>query len=416
MFGNNLIWELDEEVSFTLDEDTKHKRVMNFCDRVENVYGEYELSRFIYSQSHSFYENRVDIPYTFLDIIIPKGAKIVRAFKEFINDDFLLRKLQDEASELIQEDKICGKLCLSVHPLDFLSSSETKHRWRSCHSLDGEYRAGNLSYMLDKTTFMAYIKSEEDVILPNFPPTVPWNNKKWRCLFFLSSNRDMMFAGRQYPFNANAAIDKVKDLIAEKLHIKFTEWCDNRISEYTNPTLGATRLRTPYIGLNSSLIKLDELIIDPETPLHYNDLLHSTCYIPKYCYKYKETIFGDEMNVSKNTRFYVGANVPCPCCNEQFITMSQIMTCTDCELKYGNSDSEDFATCPNCGSRFLYDDGFFIDLSFETVCPNCGEEAVACEICGDYGFPDSSDMFYNKKLRGYVCCNCHTEEEEEDDG
>ena len=40
-----------------------------------------------------------------------------------------------------------GYLYLSIHPLDYLSISETNHGWRSCHALDGEYRNGNLSYL-----------------------------------------------------------------------------------------------------------------------------------------------------------------------------------------------------------------------------------------------------------------------------
>ena len=85
--------------------------------------------------------------------------KLVRAFKFFETDKELLNEIQSVASMIIQEDKIEGTLCLSVHPLDFISSSENTHNWRSCHALDGEYRAGNLSYMLDKTTVMCYLNS-----------------------------------------------------------------------------------------------------------------------------------------------------------------------------------------------------------------------------------------------------------------
>ena len=40
--------------------------------------------------------------------------------------------------------------------------------------------------MVDSSTFMCYIKSNDDEILPNFPDTVPWNSKKWRMLLFFS--------------------------------------------------------------------------------------------------------------------------------------------------------------------------------------------------------------------------------------
>ena len=81
---------------------------------------------------------------------------------------------------ILQEDKIEGTLCFSVHPLDFLSSSENTYNWRSCHSLDGEFCAGNLSYMADSATMICYLKSDKEEILPRFPEDIPWNNKKWR--------------------------------------------------------------------------------------------------------------------------------------------------------------------------------------------------------------------------------------------
>ena len=73
-----------------------------------------------------------------------------------------------------------------MHPLDYLSLSENTYNWRSCHSLDGEYRAGNLSYMMDKSTVICYLKSNDDVILSNFGPEVKWNSKKWRVLLYFS--------------------------------------------------------------------------------------------------------------------------------------------------------------------------------------------------------------------------------------
>ena len=47
---------------------------------------------------------------------------------------------------ILQDVKVSGDLVLSVHPLDYLSISDNNHNWYSCHSLDGEYGAGNLGY------------------------------------------------------------------------------------------------------------------------------------------------------------------------------------------------------------------------------------------------------------------------------
>ena len=124
------------------------------------------------------------------------GMKLVKAFKFFEQDKVTLETIQNEASRLIQEDKIEGKLRVSVHPLDFLSASENTYNWRSCHALDGEYRAGNLSYMCDRSTVMVYLCTEDKKKLPRFPASVPWYSKKWRMLLHFSDNWDMIFAGR----------------------------------------------------------------------------------------------------------------------------------------------------------------------------------------------------------------------------
>lgn len=136
--------------------------------------------------------------------------KIIRAFKYFCEDKEILNEIQSIASMMIQNDKVSGILCMSVHPLDFLSVSENAHNWRSCHALDGEYRAGNLNYMADNSTVICYLKSTHKAQLPNFPEDVKWNSKKWRMLLFFDNYYDTMMAGRQYPFTENSLLLYIK--------------------------------------------------------------------------------------------------------------------------------------------------------------------------------------------------------------
>ena len=79
--------------------------------------------------------------------------------------------------------------------------------------------------------------------------------------------------------------------------------------------------------------------------------------------------------------------------------------CNDCELEYGNADSDIFSTCPCCGNRFIFDDGFFVSGAEETICPHCAaENAARCEICGDLVYTD--DIVYDKDRDAYVCKWC----------
>ena len=184
-----LIYEFPETVSFELDAKAKSGKIDEFIGTCEWQFNNDKLADFIKTMSDGFYNNMTTSVYE-LDngTKLPKGMKLVKAFKYFESDKNALHELQSRASQIIQSDKVSGKLCISVHPLDYLSSSENVHNWRSCHSLDGDYRAGNLSYMADNHTIICYLKSEDDTNLPNFPANIKWNSKKWRVLLHISED------------------------------------------------------------------------------------------------------------------------------------------------------------------------------------------------------------------------------------
>ena len=211
-WGGNFIIEVPETVQFELSPEEKKSRLNQFMDMIAEVYDNNELVFFLENVEEDFFSNHLSKDYNFgKDKKIPKGTKIIRAFKYFEKDPRVLEDLQNQASMIIQEDKISGMLCFSVHPLDFISSSENTYHWRSCHALDGDYRAGNLSYMMDESTVICYLRNgSEYKKLPNFPEDVMWNSKKWRMLLFLSDGWDALFAGRQYPFFSPTALELVQ--------------------------------------------------------------------------------------------------------------------------------------------------------------------------------------------------------------
>ena len=218
---------------------------------------------------------------------IQAGTKIVKSFKYFIEHQDLLFDIQNKASEIIQKDKIEGYLTFSVHPLDFLSSSENTFNWRSCHALDGEYRAGNLSYMLDSSTIMVYLKAEQDAKLPNFPDDVPWTNKKWRMLMHFNTGLDVVFAGRQYPFSSPGALDVVREVFyrfmvrekyrwGEMIKDHWSYWHNDYIkdfeySEYSNEdSAGISEDR--YAVINRGIWDIEQICKDVSGSLHFNDI------------------------------------------------------------------------------------------------------------------------------------------------
>lgn len=409
-FQGKLIYTWPEKVTFELSDREKIRKIEDFIWQVEQTWHNKALVLFLESIKDDFYANKLSKVYETEDFTIPKGMKVIRAFKYFASGTELTA-LQNSASMLIQDNKITGTLCLSVHPLDFLSTSENNHNWRSCHALDGEYRGGNLSYMVDKSTFICYLKSEKDEILPNFPNDVPWNSKKWRVLFCLSENWDMIFAGRQYPFSSETGIEFVRDRVLPAAKIgTFTHFMDKLIHSVADENTHM-ELNYQYIPNGSGelvpLIKIVEDYAEYEEPIHFNDLLKSSCYSPHYAFKTVESFWGGHRPIvqmcNNRPHMTIGGHVRCLRCAERPISSIETMMCDSCESEYG--DSENYIICGCCGRRVYIDDAYFIESIDEYCCENCwSANIVACDECGEEILRE--DAIYDRNTEAYYCSNC----------
>lgn len=414
-FGGKLIVEYPEPITFALTEEERQERINNFCAVVRNCSGA-QLSDFIETNSEGFFNNQVMFQYTTEAFKIPKGMKLVKAFKYFERDPETLEKLQSMASMLIQENCVSGKLCLSVHPLDYLSASENNHHWRSCHSLDGDYRSGNLSYMVDSSTVICYLKTKDDEILPNFPEDVPWNSKKWRVWLYMSDDWKVVFAGRQYPFNSMDGMNFVKDVMLPKYgHLgKFQEWMDTTMTSVSNKLNGKTFLtRNPYILIGGYIRPLWQVVVNKSGSLQFNDLISSSTYTPMYAHTSggDSVFYPDGFTAGPNTTVYVGGGVKCLRCGEKDIDLSGSMMCTDCELVYGDCDDDSIEICPACGERYIYDDGIYIESTDMVICPQCADNCCThCDICGEL-MPEQY-IHYDERHDRNVCSNCLEWQEE----
>ena len=411
-----------EKVRFELNENSKCERIEHFQDYIYNLFNDYyhPLAKFLRSLSiEEFYANSILEDYIISERDnkkIQKGSKIVKSFKYFIEDKQLLTDLQNKASEIIQENKVEGYLTFSVHPLDFLSSSENTYNWRSCHALDGEYRAGNLSYMCDRGTMMVYLSGEEKAKLPHFPEDVPWNSKKWRMLLHFDQELNVCFAGRQYPFFSPGALEKVFEIFSNNMSTiertwgngpqreKWLGWYNDYIEKFASQESGREVHFEDdrYYVMNGCICDKYETVLDAPNSLHFNDITRSSCYTkPYYMYKsYYRHLPSD---------FRIGAAVKCLCCGEAIINGDDSMMCSDCECEYGNSDSDEYRTCDCCGTRFYYEDAWWV--GDDIVCPNCADrETFICDECEDRYY-NSEKHYYNGQ---YICDHCLADKEEEE--
>ena len=405
-FGGNLIWECPNKVTFELSQADKKVRLDDFINKISTTFGNDALANFLEDNREGFFTNEV-VESGFIhvgtgDVVeIPTGMKLIKAFKYFENDPITLKDLQTHASMIIQEDKVTGTLCISVHPLDFLSSSENTYNWRSCHALDGEYRAGNFSYMMDKSTIMCYLKGADDAKLPNFPDTVRWNSKKWRMLLFFSDRWDVMFAGRQYPFFSKTALDIIAIHLKNKLTTGYwSEWHNDELKSFTysENNMDGGSLMWNYICLNNELYKTVDIIQDGKYSLHFNDLLRSSCYTPYYSFKYYRPI-------GETPKVHVGAAAPCLMCGQSHMVSTDSLLCEECELEFGNSQDDRYGYCDCCDRRIVIEDAHFIESVGQLVCEWCYDSLVTrCEKCGNDFF--NTDLTYDKDIHSYVCCNC----------
>ncbi len=406
-----MIYEFPQKVNFELGSKEKSMRIDEFISALQGRYDNYDLAIFVEKMKEGFFTNEVLFDYILPDgRKIAKGMKLVKAFKYFEEDKSLLTDMQNHASRIIQEDKIEGTLCLSVHPLDFLSTSENDSNWRSCHSLDGEYRAGNLSYMADKSTIICYLKSSTPCQLPNFPVGELWNNKKWRVLLFFADRWDMIFAGRQYPFATQSGLNFVLHKLIEYKALgkesSWTKWSDFKISSYilNNEPFGLSyKYIPPYCG---ALVKMEDMIIESDFPLHFNDLLNSSCYDAEY--SFIDGCGGRPFcEPDYFPTFHIGGDIPCFECGERLIEGGQdSMRCSTCELEYGTGENDMFGYCDCCGSRMLVDDAYYI--GDDMLCYNCFQaQEVQCEKCGNSFYKE--DISYNRETEQYLCEFCANE-------
>lgn len=407
--GGELIYTYPEKVSFELNKQSQENLVSDFIKNLDSCYENFDLTDFISDMKDCFFNNLTSHNYVTADgKLIKRGTKLVKAFKYFENNKEALNNIQSYASRIIQENKIEGYLCLSVHPLDFLSISENTHNWRSCHALDGSYRSGNLSYMADKSTIVCYLRSEHDEKLPNFP--FEWNNKKWRVLLYLSDDWNMMFAGRQYPFSSDNGIKFILEQLIPASGLTkgytWTNWHDEKIKSFGNHL----DLDEPFYPVGSKLIGKRTLIRDNPGALQYNDLLYSTCYEPIYAFKRSSRkFFDDEWGLSnyKTSRFHIGEAVSCLDCGKKRIGVKSIMRCLKCEVDHGDTVNDDFGYCQCCGRHIFIEDGCWV--GDDLVCDRCIEiETTQCDKCGSIVY--NSDIVYDRKSNKFLCRRCHEEE------
>lgn len=335
---------------------------------------------------------------------IQKGMKPIRAFQkviEYYKDIYEFVGFEEFKNQhsLILNDKLTkGKLCVSIHPLDYMTMSDNASNWSSCMSWvsQGCYEIGTVEMMNSNNVLCCYLEGHDlfnfgkDVELYN-DSSYCWNNKKWRQLVYIT--KDILMSGKAYPYQSKeitfALLSFIKDLAKENLNWTYTfgpELYQDMI--HINNT-HAMNLNREWI-LNGNTFK-HNIIWD--TKGMYNDMFNDND-TPYWCYRNK---------VKKNKIISVSGKSNCLCCNKSVLKYTDEYCYND---RYDNTSNlicnkclDDLFSCHCCYNSSPRES--HIELSIRSrpflkvyrtkknICNNCWKERVRiCPECGQLFYID----------------------------
>ena len=282
------------------------------------------------------------------------GAKASKAIGK-IAMAYNLPKYEDfriAHSQVLNEKSVSGELCLSIHPLDFMTMSDNDCGWSSCMSWadHGDFRQGTVEMMNSPMVVMAYLKSSTDYVL-NSADKVYWNSKRWRQLFIVTP--EVICAIKGYPY-WNEGLEKeamiwIKELVETSDLDGFGPY-DDKLYEYS--------------GHNNYITYGEDTRIPLEfgTKLMYNDLYdRHRIFICEDAYRLPDYIM------------YSGES-ECMCCGGVLYDWESEsdLFCPDCDPVY---------RCSECGDWHTLDE--LIEVDGDYYCSYCYDDhIVECASCG----------------------------------
>lgn len=287
--------------------------------------------------------------------VINQGCKVSKALGQisrlFNIDGFEQFRLSH--SQVLNEKCFNSKLCLSIHPFDYLTMSDNANNWSSCMNWidNGEYRRGTVEMMNSPMVVEAYLPDAHE----KFEPMggIVWNSKKWRELFVVTPQ----FLGgiKGYPF-WNHDLEREVLYILKSLAQQNLGWGYNNDpieggpgEDYIVPEFDNKKYRV-YLNTGSAM---------------YNDFYgqHHLFYV--------------NYNSPADMRINYSGPSECMCCGsvtDSFYREDDLI-CDCCDHS---------TRCCCCGRRDDPAYMFFVESQDEWYCESCyGENFVQCSMCDD---------------------------------
>lgn len=289
-------------------------------------------------------------------IALSKGSKTSKMLRKVVAaympenlkecDDFLTK-----LSLLKNQKSLKGTLCVSVHPLDYMTASDNKESWSSCMSWinDGCYRRGTVEMMDSPIVYCVYLKSHNNEIeFRNHGVDYTWNSKKWRQWIIFDPKDGIMTTVKGYPYQNdkldNAVLDTLQDLD------KNNAWGET-LSFERDDTVNTPNGRYCF-----------------ETDVMYNDFGNGNESHYRLC--------GGERHSTTYINF--SGQAVCMNCGEledsRFNDSEGVLICDEC-------DGDGREMCANCEGRYYTDDMYELDGAW--YCQDCYENYVMHDTVTD---------------------------------
>lgn len=290
-------------------------------------------------------------------------------------------------SQILNQKKLTGNLCLSIHPLDYMTMSHNDCDWNTCmdwtDECGGEYRRGTINMMNSPCVIVAYLTSDT-TFQPCYTYDLEWSNKKWRQLFIVTE--DVISEVKAYPYKneylSTEVLKFIRELAETNLHWLYKD------NIFKLPIWSEVESE----GLDHRIY----IDFSTQSGAMYNDF-SSSCDDTYQMYL--------SSNVDNEVRVdYCGAEM-CLRCGEldgEFES-EHSLTCQDCDP---------YRMCARCDERVPMDslveiDGFMICkecLEYDCyVCPCCDETHLTEYVLRLY---DSLTSKYFKFYNATICEEC----------
>ena len=284
-------------------------------------------------------------------IKVTAGCKPMKAISRITQEFGLdIEDIRLAHSRALNKKKLEGELCLSIHPIDYLTMSDNDCGWNSCMNWreKGGYRMGTVEMMNSHCAVVAYLKGSKDMSIEKH--LSPIANKKWRQLIVVTD--EVITGVKGYPYTSDElsllAISWLKELMESTGHGPYTE---KHVEIDTNCGFWIEELQR-------------EICFEFSSRCMYNDFDYNhLSYINK--------------SLEGTTEIEFSGHPQCMKCGDDLVGMcvdNDMVLCGDCD------ESE---RCACCGITLHCEEPYEV-VNGDKVCEECyREHYTKCPITGE---------------------------------